>query len=147
MYQSPVSAVFIWLVVFSVYIIPLALIVWFVRRWRRAQEQRAAPAVAATTQPHRHDYMLFGWKTGRIYIHPGQSSILPLTYLPQDYVILEHRQSDSLSFHSMGALFSWRINPGRSMLSLLALDTMDLLRQVTWLEQGKKWSFWSKGIE
>src|SRR5947209_8237077 len=86
---------------------------------------------------------------GRLAVYifaSGQSSILPLSYLPQDYVILEHRQSDSLSFHSKGALFSWRINPGRSMLSLLALDTMALLRQVTWLEQGKKWSFWNKGI-
>jgi hypothetical protein len=32
------------------------------------------------------------------------------------------------------------------MLSLLALDTTDLLQQVTWLVQEKKWSFWSKGI-
>jgi len=50
-FAQVLATVFIWLVVFSVYIIPLALIVWFVRRWRRAQEQRAAPAVAATTQP------------------------------------------------------------------------------------------------
>ncbi len=50
-FAQVLATVFIWLVVFSVYIIPLALIVWFVRRWRRAQEQRAAPAVAATYQP------------------------------------------------------------------------------------------------
>ncbi len=50
-FAQVLATVFIWLLVFSVYIIPLALIVWFVRRWRRAQEQRAAPAVAATTQP------------------------------------------------------------------------------------------------
>ena len=50
-FAQVLATVFIWLVVFSVYIIPLALIVWFVRRWRRAQEQRAAPAVAVTTQP------------------------------------------------------------------------------------------------
>ena len=50
-FAQVLATVFIWLVVFSVYIIPLALIVWFVRRWRRAQEQRAAPAVAAATQP------------------------------------------------------------------------------------------------
>jgi len=50
-FAQVLATVFIWLVVFSVYIIPLALIVWFVRRWRRAQEQRGAPAVAATTQP------------------------------------------------------------------------------------------------
>ena len=50
-FAQVLATVFIWLVVFSVYIIPLGLIVWFVRRWRRAQEQRGAPAVAATTQP------------------------------------------------------------------------------------------------
>jgi len=50
-FAQVLATVFIWLVVFSIYIIPLALIVWFVRRWRRAQEQRAAPAVAAATQP------------------------------------------------------------------------------------------------
>jgi hypothetical protein len=50
-FAQVLATVFIWLVVFSVYIIPLALIVWFVRRWRRAQELRAAPVVAATAQP------------------------------------------------------------------------------------------------
>ena len=48
-FAQVLATVLIWLVVFSVYIIPLALIVWFVQRWRRAQEHRAAPAVAATT--------------------------------------------------------------------------------------------------
>jgi hypothetical protein len=33
----------IWLAVFSIYIIPLALVAWFVRRWRRPRGQRLAP--------------------------------------------------------------------------------------------------------
>ena len=45
------ATVLVWLVVFSVYIIPAALIVWFVQRWRRAQVQRTASAVTATTPP------------------------------------------------------------------------------------------------
>ena len=50
-FAQVLATVFIWLVVFSVYILPVALIVWFVRRWRRAQAQQAAPAGATTTPP------------------------------------------------------------------------------------------------
>lgn len=50
-FAQVLATVLVWLVVFSVYIIPVALIVWFVRRWRRAQVQRTAPAVTATTSP------------------------------------------------------------------------------------------------
>lgn len=50
-FAQVLATVFIWLVVFSVYIIPLALVVWFVRRWRTAQVNRGVPAVAATTPP------------------------------------------------------------------------------------------------
>ncbi|MFL5627750.1 MAG: DUF4349 domain-containing protein [Ktedonobacteraceae bacterium] len=35
----------IWLLVFSVYIVPVALIVWFVRRWRRLRSQRLVPPI------------------------------------------------------------------------------------------------------
>jgi hypothetical protein len=42
--------VLIWLAVFSVYIIPALLIVWFVRRWRRLQG-RPAPAAMNTPPP------------------------------------------------------------------------------------------------
>ena len=43
-FAQALATVLVWLVVFSVYIIPVAFIVWFVRRWRRAQVQRAVPA-------------------------------------------------------------------------------------------------------
>jgi len=36
----------IWLAVFSVYIIPLVLIVWFVLRWRRLHTGRPLPYAA-----------------------------------------------------------------------------------------------------
>lgn len=43
--------VIIWLLVFSVYIVPLAVVAWFVRRWRRVRVQRAVPKVVANTTP------------------------------------------------------------------------------------------------
>ncbi len=43
--------VIIWLLMFSVYIVPFAIIAWFVQRWRRMRAQRAAPKVAATSIP------------------------------------------------------------------------------------------------
>lgn len=44
-------SVLIWLAAFSIYIVPLALIAWFVRRWRRLQGQRGVPAVAVNPSP------------------------------------------------------------------------------------------------
>jgi len=41
----------IWLLMFSVYIVPFAIIAWFVQRWRRMRAQRVAPKVAATSIP------------------------------------------------------------------------------------------------
>lgn len=46
------TTIIIWLVVFSVYIIPLVLIVWFVLRWRRLHAGRPLPA-SATPPPRR----------------------------------------------------------------------------------------------
>lgn len=43
--------VFIWLLMFSVYIIPFVIIAWIVRRWRRIRALRAAPKVATTSVP------------------------------------------------------------------------------------------------
>jgi len=42
---------FIWLLMFSVYIIPFVIIAWLVRRWRHIRALRAAPKVAATSIP------------------------------------------------------------------------------------------------
>lgn len=41
----------IWLAVFSVYIIPLAVIAFFVRRWRRIRSQRAVPKIVTNSMP------------------------------------------------------------------------------------------------
>src|SRR5437588_4985719 len=43
--------VLIWLAVFSVYLIPVALVVWFVRRWRHIRVQRFTPDAASPTFP------------------------------------------------------------------------------------------------
>jgi hypothetical protein len=42
---------FIWLLMFSVYIIPFVIIAWLVRRWRHIRALRAAPKVATTRVP------------------------------------------------------------------------------------------------
>jgi hypothetical protein len=43
--------VFIWLLMFSVYIIPFVILAWIVRRWRRIRALRAAPKVATSGIP------------------------------------------------------------------------------------------------
>ena len=47
-FAQVLATVLIWLVVFSVYIIPLALVVWFVIRWRRLHSGRPLPAIATS---------------------------------------------------------------------------------------------------
>lgn len=47
-FAQVLATVLIWVVVFSVYIIPLVLIVWFVMRWRRLHAGRPLPAVATS---------------------------------------------------------------------------------------------------
>jgi len=42
---------FIWLLMFSVYIIPFVIIAWLVRRWRHIHALRVAPKVAAPSIP------------------------------------------------------------------------------------------------
>ncbi len=44
-FTQVLATLLIWLLVFSVYIVPLALIVWFVRRWRRLRSQRLVPPI------------------------------------------------------------------------------------------------------
>lgn len=41
----------IWLIAFSVYIIPVAVLAWFVQRWRRLHLLKTAPKSAANTLP------------------------------------------------------------------------------------------------
>jgi hypothetical protein len=43
--------VIIWLLAFSVYIIPVGVLAWFVRRWRHLHMIKTAPKIAATTLP------------------------------------------------------------------------------------------------
>ncbi len=43
----------IWLLAFSIYIIPLAVLAWFVQRWRRLHLLKTSPKIAATTLPHQ----------------------------------------------------------------------------------------------
>jgi Domain of unknown function (DUF4349) len=51
-FAQVLTTMIIWLAVFSVYIIPLVLIVWFVLRWRRLHAGRPLPA-AATPPPSK----------------------------------------------------------------------------------------------
>lgn len=51
-FAQVLTTIIIWLVVFSVYIIPLVLIVWFVLRWRRLHAGRPLPA-SATPPPSK----------------------------------------------------------------------------------------------
>ena len=44
-FAQVLATLLIWLAVFCIYIIPLALIVWFVRRWRRLHTQRLVPPI------------------------------------------------------------------------------------------------------
>jgi hypothetical protein len=41
----------IWLLAFSIYIIPVGVLAWFVRRWRRLHMLKSSPKIAATTLP------------------------------------------------------------------------------------------------
>jgi len=50
-FAQVLATVVIWLAVFSMYIIPLVLIVWFVLRWRRLHTGRPIPATATNTSP------------------------------------------------------------------------------------------------
>lgn len=50
-FAQVLATVVIWLAVFSVYVIPLALIAWFVLRWRRLHSGRPMPATATNTSP------------------------------------------------------------------------------------------------
>jgi len=50
-FAQALATVVIWLAAFSVYLIPLALIAWFARRWRLMKMQRAAPKTASPTSP------------------------------------------------------------------------------------------------
>lgn len=46
------ATIVIWLLVFSIYIVPVALIVWLVQRWRRSRPQyKYRPHVASTFNP------------------------------------------------------------------------------------------------
>jgi len=51
-FAEVLATALIWLAVFSIYIIPLLLIAWFIRRWRRMQGR---PAVATTSIPPLSD--------------------------------------------------------------------------------------------
>lgn len=43
--------IFIWLLMFSVYIIPFVIIAWLLRRWRHIRALRATPKVSVTSGP------------------------------------------------------------------------------------------------
>lgn len=43
--------IFIWLLMFSVYIVPFVIIAWLVRRWRHIRALRATPKVSTTSGP------------------------------------------------------------------------------------------------
>src|SRR5258708_33382949 len=51
-FAEVLATLLIWLAVFCVYIIPLALIVWLVQRWRRLRMQRLVPPIAPPPPSH-----------------------------------------------------------------------------------------------